>query len=220
VHGAGEVDYMRIITDEVDSRTGKPFPEGIEAVPAAILHGAAARYIARLRTDAAGAAHVTDKLPHNFLRIGLIQALMPNAKIIHCDRDPMDNCLSIFQHHFSGHHGYASNLEELGGYYRLYEDLMAYWHALLPGRIYRLDYERLTADTEAEVRALLDYCKLPFHENCLSFHKTERVVNTPSASQVREPMYRNSVARWKHYERQLQPLQAALAGSGAPLSNP
>lgn len=215
VHGAGEVDYTRLMTEAAERRTGLPFPQRLDTVPPELLHAGAAAYVARLRQGAGDVAHVTDKLPHNFLRIGLIQALLPNATIIHCERDPLDNCLSIFQHHFSAHHGYASNLEELGGYYRLYEDLMAYWHELLPQRIYPLSYERLTADTEAEVRRLLDHCNLPFDEACLSFHETERVVNTPSAAQVRQPMYRNAVARWKNYERHLQPLRAALAGTGS-----
>jgi tetratricopeptide (TPR) repeat protein len=219
VHGAGEVDFLRTVTDEAERLTGKPFPAGVDALPPGALSSAAQSYLAKLKAGAGGAAHVTDKLPHNFLRVGLIQAVLPNAKIIHCDRDALDNCLSIFQHHFSGHHGYASNLEELGQYYRLYQDLMTFWHEQLPERIYRLNYERLTTDTEAEVRALLEYCNLPFHSDCLQFHKTERLVNTPSATQVREPMYRNSVARWKNYARHLQPLQQALAGdigAGAP----
>lgn len=212
VHGAGEVDYLRTLTDEAARLTGKPFPQGVEQLPPGALRNAADTYIAKLKAGANGAARVTDKLPHNFLRVGLIQAALPNAKIIHCERDPLDTCLSIFQHYFSEHHGYASNLEELGQYYRLYQELMTCWHEQLPEPIYRLNYERLTTDTETEVRALLDYCNLPFHSDCLSFHKTERVVNTPSAAQVRRPMYQNAVARWKNYERHLEPLQRALAG--------
>lgn len=211
VHGAGEVDYMRTVTDAAQRLTGRPFPQGLDTIAPGALHSAADAYLEKLKSDAGGAARVTDKLPHNFLRIGLIKAVLPNATIIHCDRDPLDNCLSIFQHYFSGHHGYASNLEELGGYYLLYEELMAYWHELLPRGIYRLNYERLTTDTETEVRRLLEHCNLPFHSACLDFHKTERVVNTPSAAQVREPMYKNSVARWKNYERHLQPLREVLA---------
>jgi tetratricopeptide (TPR) repeat protein len=216
VHGAGEVDYLRTITDEAMRMTSRPFPQGVDQLPPGVLRNAAESYLVKLKAGADGAAHVTDKLPHNFLRVGLIQAVLPNAKIIHCDRDPLDNCLSIFQHHFSEHHGYASNLEELGRYYRLYQELMTYWHEQLPDRIYRLNYERLTTDTEAEVRALLEYCNLPFHSDCLNFHRTERVVNTPSAAQVREPMYQNSVARWKNYERHLAPLQKALADPPQP----
>lgn len=215
VHGGGELDYLRTVTDGAERLTGKPFPLEVENLPAGALNSVAQIYVDRLKALGGGAKHVTDKLPHNFLRVGLIQAVLPNAKIIHVDRDPLDTCLSIFQHHFSGHHGYASNLEELGQYHRLVQELMTYWHEQLPHPFYRLSYERLTTDTEAEVRALLDYCNLPFHSDCLHFHKTERVVNTPSAEQVREPMYRNSVARWKNYERHLLPLQQALAGGAA-----
>ena len=212
VFGAGEVDYLKTVTDAAERQTRKMFPLGLETLAPGSLRDATDTYLAKLKTGAGGAARVTDKLPHNFLRVGLIVGLMPNAKVIHCARDPLDNCLSIFQHHFSMHHGYASNLEELGQYYRLYLDLMNYWHEQFPQRVYRLSYEQLTADMDAEVRALLDYCDLPFHADCLNFHKTERVVNTPSAAQVRQPMYRNAVARWKNYERHLQPLQRALAG--------
>ncbi len=215
VHGAGEVDYLRIVTDEAERLTGKRFPLGLENLQPGALRSAGEAYIARLRVGAGDIAHVTDKLPHNFLRVGLIQAVLPNAKVIHCQREPLDTCLSIFQHYISGDHAYASNLEELGQYYRLFRELMAYWHEQLPQPFHIMNYERLTSDTEAEVRALLEYCNLPFHSDCLQFHKTERVVNTPSAGQVREPMYRNSVARWKNYERHLLPLQQALAGGAA-----
>lgn len=217
VHGAGEVVFLRTLSDAAERLTGQSFPLGVEKLPAGALNDAAASYLSQLKAVGGGARFITDKLPHNFLRIGLIQAVLPNAKIIHCEREPLDTCLSIFQQNFSGHHGYASNLEELGQYYRLFQELMTYWHEQLLHPFYRLNYERLTTDTEAEVRALLEYCNLPFHADCLHFHKTERVVNTPSAGQVREPMYRNSVARWKNYERHLQPLQRALAGeAGSP----
>jgi DNA-binding IclR family transcriptional regulator len=119
--------------------------------------------------------------------------------------------MSIFQHAFSADHGYASNLEELGQYYRLYERMMAFWTELLPNHIHRVTYEHLVDDTEAQVRELLSYCGLEFHEDCLSFHKTSRYVSTPSAGQVRKPMHRGSIGRAMHYRKHLQPLVDALA---------
>ncbi len=211
VHGAGEVEYVRLLVERVGKLTGKPFPQNISVVAPEILRDLCQAYVRKLRTHAGEARHVTDKLPHNFLRIGLFAALLPNAKIIECHRNPLDNCLSIFQHYFAAEHGYASDLDDLGRYYVLYEDMMAYWRQLVPGHIHRVNYEKLVGDFEVEVRKLLEYCELPFSVDCLSFHRSKRVVNTPSASQVRKPIYRNAIGRSKNYENHLQRLSAALA---------
>ena len=208
--GAGEVEYSRFLVDVVEKTSQQPFPSGINGVPPEALAEAGRAYIEKLRFNAGSAERVIDKLPHNFLRIGLFAAVMPQAKIVLCERNPLDNCLSIYQNFFGKEHGYASNLSELGQYYRLYQDLMDWWEKLLPGHFYRIKYEQLVSDTEAQVRQLLEYCELPFDENCLSFHKTRRHVKTPSASQVRQPVYQNSIARWKNYEKHLQPLREAL----------
>lgn len=211
VHGAGEVEYSRLFAEEVRKLTGKPFPQNIGTIAAEKLREFGLAYIERLRIDAGSAKHVIDKLPHNFLRVGLFAALMPKAKFIVCSRNPMDNCLSIYQRHFSAGHGYATDLTELGEYYRLYEELMLHWQGLFPGRIHRLIYEELVEDTEDQIRKLLEYCELPFHDDCLAFHSTRRIVSTPSASQVREPIYRNAVGRARNYEGHLQPLLEALS---------
>ncbi len=210
VFGAGEVEYSRLFAEEVRKLTGKPFPEDIGTIAAEKLSDLAHSYVAKLKAHAGAANYVTDKLPHNFLRVGLFAALMPNAKIVICSRDPLDNCMSIYQHRFSPDHGYACALNELGEYYKLYEDLMSFWNELLPGRIHRVNYEVLVENTEAEIRKLLQYCGLPFHNDCLNFHKTKRLINTPSAPQVREPIYRDAMRRAKNYERHLQPLVDAL----------
>ena len=211
VHGAGEVEYIRLVVNEIEKLTGKPFPQNIDKVAPEKLRDISLAYIENLKANAGEVKRVTDKLPHNFLRIGLFAGVMPDAKIIHCDRNPMDVCLSIYQHYFSADHGYASDLKELGEYYNLYEDMMTFWHEQLPGHIYRISYEQLVSDTDNQIRQLLEYCELPFHHDCLAFHKIERVVKTPSASQVREPIYNNAVARWKNYAKYLHPLRQALA---------
>ncbi len=212
VFGAGEVYHSSVFDNQVAQTTGRPFPQSISSVPAEVLTQSAKIYVENLCADADQSARITDKLPHNFLRVGLLTAVMPQARIIHCVRDPMDTCLSIFTHFFSSAHGYASDLTELGQYYSLYERLMQDWEARFPGCMYRISYEDLVANHEREIKQLLEYCGLPFESGCLRFHETMRAVNTPSAVQVRQPLYQSAVSRWKRYETHLQPLRAALTG--------
>ena len=211
VFGAGEVYHSSVFDSQVAQVTGRPFPQSISSVPADVLTQSAQVYIENLRADADESARITDKLPHNFLRVGLLTTVMPQARIIHCVRDPMDTCLSIFTHFFSSAHGYASDLKELGLYYRLYERLMQDWEARFPGCMHRISYENLVTDHEHEIKQLLEYCALPFESECLRFHETTRAVNTPSAVQVRQPLYQSAVSRWKRYETHLHPLHTALA---------
>lgn len=210
VYGAGEVEYMRYFSTAVEQQTHSPFPQHIDKVPSELLQAAAKAYIGKLKLNAGNALNVVDKLPHNFLRVGLIAAVMPRAKIILCERDPMDNCVSMFQNLLGPAHPYASDLYELGHYYRLYQDLMKWWEEILPGHMYRVRYEFMVAEPERQVRGLLQFCNLPFHEDCLSFHKTKRQIKTPSEAQVRQPMYQSSVGRWRNYEQYLGPLREGL----------
>jgi tetratricopeptide (TPR) repeat protein len=219
VFGAGEVYHSSVFDSRVEQETGRPFPQSISSVPAEILTQSAHVYVENLRADADQSARITDKLPHNFLRVGLLATVMPQARIIHCVRDPMDTCLSIFTHFFSIAHGYASDLKELGQYYRLYERLMQDWEVRFPGRMHRISYEGLVADHEREINQLLEYCGLPFEPGCLRFHETRRAVTTPSAAQVRQPLYQSAVSRWKRYETHLQPLHAALTGGDETLND-
>jgi tetratricopeptide (TPR) repeat protein len=171
----------------------------------------AERYLATLANASQTAARVTDKMPHNFQHLGLIALLFPHAKIIHCRRDPLDTCVSCFTAQLKDHlHGYACDLETLGTYYREYASLMQHWREVLPIEIYELDYERLVGDPEQESRQLIDFIDLPWDSACLSPHESTRVVNTLSRRQVRDPIYRSSVGRWRQYERYLGPLQEAL----------
>lgn len=210
VHGAGEVEYSRILVEEIQKLTGKPFPQRIREIAPAMLGKLGMAYIDKLRSNAGSASRVTDKLPHNFLRIGLFAALMPNTRFIVCDRDPLDTCFSIFQQHMKDGHAYACDLGELGQYYALYEKMISHWCDVYPQQISRVRYERLVTESDARIRNLLDACDLPFDAACLAFHKTERVVDTPSAGQVRKPMYQSSIGRAANYRKQLQPLIAAL----------
>ena len=169
-----------------------------------------AEYLKRLRGYGATAPYIIDKLPWNFMFIGLIRLAMPAAKIIHCQRDPMDTCFSIYKNLFIGEINYAYDLTELGEYYQLYEDLMQFWRRLFPKAFYDLHYERLVADQEQETKRLLDYCHLSWQGSCLNFHQTDRPVLTASSAQVRRPIYSDSVALWRYYELQLEPLKKAL----------
>lgn len=172
-------------------------------------------YVAHLTRLGGDCPRVTDKLPANFKWIGLIKAVLPRAKIINLNRDPRDNCLSIYKNIFgSAGNQYAYDLVELAEYYVTYRDLMDHWHAMFPGEIYECHYEALTADQEAGSRALLEYCGLDWEAGVLDFHKTERIVHTASVGQVREKIYRSSVASWKRFEVQLAPLFEVLARAG------
>jgi tetratricopeptide (TPR) repeat protein len=151
-----------------------------------------------------------DKMPNNFVHIGLIHLILPNAKIIDARRHPLGCCFSNFKQHFARGQHFTYRLEDIGRYYRDYVELMAHFDALLPGRVHRVIYERLIDDTEAEVRRLLDYCGLPFEEPCLRFYENERAVRTASSEQVRQPVYRDALDHWRHYEPWLDPLKAAL----------
>ena len=207
VTGAGELAYM---ADQAKAVKGgilafhKRFPSMNEGQ----WREVAEAYLTGLNGYDEGKAHITDKMPHNFLNIGMISKLLPNAKIIHCKRNPVANCLSIYKAYFGGKnsHPYAYNLKELAHYHNLYENLMAHWRQALPGRLYEVSYEQLTSNQEQESRQLIEYCGLEWQDACLDFYKTDRKVKTASAFQVRQPMHNQSVDLWKRYGDALQPL--------------
>ena len=151
-----------------------------------------------------------DKMPNNFRHVGLIQLILPNAKIIDARRHPMATCFSCLKQHFAQGHGFSYDLADLGRYYRDYMDLMDHFAGVLPGRIYRLIYEDLVADPETEVRRLLDHLGLPFAPACLTFYETERTVLTVSSEQVRRPIFKEGLDQWRNYEPWLGPLSDAL----------
>jgi len=166
------------------------------------------RMVALVAPDA---ARVTDKALENFSQIGLIHLALPNAKIIHTRRDPIDTCLSCFQKLFGGDLPYTYDLGELGRYYQAYAGLMDHWRTVLPeGVMLEVDYEDTTSDLETQARRLVAHCGLDWDERCLDFHNTNRWVHTASAAQVREPVYRRSVGKWRAYQPFLSPLIGAL----------
>ncbi|MFO0994538.1 MAG: sulfotransferase [Hyphomicrobiales bacterium] len=214
VGGGGELTYIQDIVDELRTETSKLYPNCIEGMTQDDATVMGRKYLRRVR-EAFGtdALFVTDKMPQNFLFLGLIDRILPNARIIYMKRDPMDVGLSIFSILFTEGHPYAYDLKEIGQYSRFSEQVMKHWMSLFGHKIHSQSYEALVADPEREIRRVLDFCQLEFHPACLNFHATERTVATASASQVRERLNANSVGRWKPYERHLRPLKAALAVS-------
>jgi tetratricopeptide (TPR) repeat protein len=169
------------------------------------------RYLAQTRIQRKTAApFFIDKMPNNFAHVGLIHLMLPKAKIIDARRHPLGCCFSGFKQHFARGQHFTYSLASIGAYYRDYVELMAHFDAVLPGRVHRVSYETLIDNIESEVRSLLDYCQLPFAATCLRFYENDRAVRTASSEQVRQPIYREGVDQWRHYEPWLAPLKQSL----------
>jgi tetratricopeptide (TPR) repeat protein len=162
------------------------------------------------RLAGSGATRITDKMPVNFANLGLVQTLLPGAKVIHCRRDAMDSCLSCYFQLFGGNLGFAYDLRSCGRFYVDYERLMAHWKSVLDLDILDLKYEELVADQEGMTRRIFEFAGLPFTDDALRFHESGRATLTASSQQVREPINTKGLARWKNYERFLEPLKTAL----------
>lgn len=158
--------------------------------------------------------HLTDKMPHNFIHMGMISLLFPNCRIIHCQRHPLDNGLSLYMQHFRVLHPYMYTLEEIGRYYAGYHKLMAHWHGLLPGFIHTVQYEALVTEPQQVVRKLLAFCGLDWEDSCLEFHKLDRQIKTASEGQADRPLYTSSVGRWRNYADHLRPLKKIFREEG------
>ncbi|MBF0358327.1 MAG: tetratricopeptide repeat protein [Magnetococcales bacterium] len=211
VYGAGELSIVkRIVLQKMSSRLLSMIPHFISRMSMEDVLKMGEEYISQIREIDPDSRYIIDKMPINFLNVGIIKLMLPNAKIIHSVRSPEDTCLSIFRTKFTGVHNYAYELTELGQYYRLYSEMMAHWNRVFPGVVYSVNYEKLTADQEGETRKLLEFCQLDWSDKCLDFQKTVRSVKTASSAQVRQPMYKSSVGGWRKFEKQLQPLRAAL----------
>jgi hypothetical protein len=152
-------------------------------------------------------------MPNNFMHIGLIKLILPNAKIIDARREPMACCFSGFKQLFAEGQDFTYGLENIAKYYASYVEIMNHWEAVLPGFVLRVQHEDVINDLEGQVKRMLDFCKLPFEQSCVDFHKTKRTIKTPSSEQVRQPIFRDSMQQWKHYEEHLSPLKTILAGA-------
>ncbi|HEY4128924.1 MAG TPA: sulfotransferase [Gammaproteobacteria bacterium] len=213
VRAGGELPYMPEIARSMGiawGSRGEASPGSDEQVTAD-LRRAIAEYTEATRTAQMNTARFTDKLPGNFMFIGLIHLMFPAASIIHCRRDPVDTCLSNYQRLYSSDVPYSYDLAELGQYHRLYQQLMRHWETVLPpGRILDVDYEAMVANSEHELRRVLAFCGLEYEASCLDFQNVSRGVSTASSVQVRKPLYDTSVHRWKRYAADLGPLMKAL----------
>jgi tetratricopeptide (TPR) repeat protein len=213
VHGAGELMAFNDTVHGVKAPddTSLLYPEFVPALDPVALARLGAHYLALLQQKAPQGARVTDKMPSNYYFLGLIHLALPNAKIIHTMRDPVDTCISCFSKLFSAEQNHTYDLGELGRYYKRYERLMAHWRKILPaGSFLDVAYEDVVADLEGAARRIIAYCGLPWDDRCLAFHQTDRPVRTASATQVRQPIYKTAVGRWRVYEAFLGPLLSAL----------
>ena len=219
VFGAGETDeFANVLAAADEDIEDAPLsPEEAALSWARRLRKLGKAYVTRTRALAPKAARITDKTLENFRIVGLIHLALPNARIIHARRDPLDTCLSCFSRQFVGRLPYTYDLAELGRHYRAYETLMSHWRSVIPPRtLLDVQYEDVITDIEGQGRRIVAHCGLEWDRRCLDFHMTERAVRTASATQVRRPIYNSSVGRWRAYESVLQPLINELGPSIAP----
>jgi tetratricopeptide (TPR) repeat protein len=210
VEGTMELPEIAAIARLVSDEAGG-YPEGVAGLDGAALNALGARFLERTRIHRrSGRPFFVDKMPNNWLHVGLIRLILPNAKIIDARRHPLATCFSAFKQHFARGQNFSYDLTDLGLYYRDYVELMAHFDRVQPGRVHRVIYEDMVEHTEREVRRLLDYCGLPFDPACLRFYETERAVRTASSEQVRRPIFREGLEQWRSYSAHLGPLRAAL----------
>lgn len=194
VFGGGESARMQSLVAEF----GNDYPGCLHAISRERVGVMAGRYLKML--PAHSAAHVTDKTPYNFLHLGLIHVMFPQARIIHCVRDPVDTCVSVYSKLFTQGNEFSYDILELCRYYRGYAQLMGHWRRVIPAdRLLGVEYEKLVQNLEGEARRVTDFCGLPWRDACLRFHETRRAVRTASMHQVREPLYRSSVGRAQRF---------------------
>jgi len=212
VQGTMELPNLVSIVRELDRRDGRrdTYPESLSEATPSWLADCGRRYLEETHDLRAGQPRFIDKMPNNWSHVGLLQLILPEATIIDVRRHPMDSCFSAFKQYFAEGQSFSCDLEDLGRYYRAYLGLMDHWDTVLPGKVLCLRYERLVRDTEAEVRRLLEHCRLPFEPGCLRFYETKRSVRTASSEQVRQPITDAGIGHWRHYAEELEPLRRAL----------
>jgi tetratricopeptide (TPR) repeat protein len=205
------ISIARVLGERKNRSQESKYPDVLATLGAAEFRALGERYIEQTRIQRkTNAPFFIDKMPNNFAHLGLIHLMLPRAKIIDARRHPLGCCFSAFKQHFARGQSFTYDLAELGRYYRDYVELMSHFDEVLPGRVHRVIYERMIDDTEIETRRLLEYCGLPFEEGCLRFYENERAVRTASSEQVRQPIYREAIDHWRHFEPWLDPLREAL----------
>jgi len=214
VEGTMELADIPRMVQQVAGRENRDTPSRYPALLAELTPAERLRlgekYIADTRVYRTGKPYFIDKMPNNFRHIGLIHLILPKARIIDARREPLACCFSNFKQLFASGQEFTYSLEDLGRYYRAYLGIMAHWDVILPARILRVQHEELVEDLEHQVRRILDFVGLDFEPACLEFYKTERSIRTASSEQVRQPIYREGLDQWRHFEPWLGPLWAAL----------
>lgn len=221
IYGAGELIKMREISSRVGAmsatRGGPEYPPGLLTLQPEEILRLARMYLDHVYARAGEPKlRIVDKMPLNLRHLGLIAVLFPRAKVVHCVRNPVDNCLSMYFQNFGRGNLFANDLDDVGLFYSKCRDMMAMWRETLPIEILDLPYEGVVADQEGWARKLIAHIGLPWNDACLSFHKTDRAVRTASAWQVKQPIYKRSVARWKRYGDAIEPLLSRLRQEGVP----
>jgi tetratricopeptide (TPR) repeat protein len=214
VDGTMELPNIMSLSYRLNGRGGikkpKRYPKILEELSVEQLNRFGNDYIEDTQIYRRGAPYFIDKMPNNFRHLGLISLIFPNAKIIDARREPLACCFSVFKQLFAEGQEFSYSLEDTALYYKNYVELMGHWNNVLPNKILCVQYEKVVTDFETQVRKLLDFCGLPFEEECLNFHQTKRSVRTASSEQVRQPIYQDGILQWKNFEGQLQPLKALL----------
>lgn len=212
VYGAGELDCLQNITETMQSPDNfSHYPLCMPDLDEESLTDYANAYIDEVGTLVdTDAEIIIDKMPHNFMYAGLITQLFPESRIIHCKRDPIDNCLSIYFQNFNDAHAYANTLSNIAHHYKIYADLMNYWISILGERIHTVDYEKLVRDFDSESRSLVAHCGIEWEDSCSEFFKNRRHVSTASQDQVNKPLYTASIGRWRNYEKHITELTDQL----------
>ena len=222
VEGTQELPDIQRIVQEMGGERSGPGDPGLQQDAEDVYPGALTalspedfrrlgeRYMTDTRVYRTGKPFFIDKMPNNFHHIGLIHLMMPNAKIIDVRREPMACCFSNLKQLFAGGQEFSYGTEEIARYYKSYLELMRHWDTVLRGRVLRVCYEDVVEDLEGSVRRILDFCRLPFEAACIEFHKTQRTIRTPSAEQVRQPIFRDGLQQWRNYEPWLKELEGSL----------
>ncbi|KAA1189138.1 tetratricopeptide repeat protein [Pseudohalioglobus sediminis] len=206
VHSLGEARVAEKLASRLQSLSSTQVHRTLDGHDSAEI----ARWLRQQMSTSTPKAAIVETSPGSFTMLGALAQLLPEAVFIHCTRNHLDNCVSLFETPLTGPHGYANTLSGLGQYYSAYRHTMAHWQAMYPQRIHNVAYEDLVSNPHSTISRLLDHCKLPVEDTCLSFHQHSRNVMTPSAAQVRQPVTTRSIGRWRHYEEFLSPLRKTL----------
>ena len=209
VKGAGELTYLNTIARYLEEQA-----DGIEVLGARVLNECADKYLAHIARFDDAARKVIDKMPANFLNLGYIELLFPGARVIHCRRDPIDTCLSCYFQNFSQALPETFDLESIGRYYLDYARMMRHWRDVITLPMLDIDYEHLVAEPQQQIRRLVEFTGVPWDDSCLEFYENRTITRTASYDQVRQPLYRHSVGRWRNYEKHIGVLTDLLRGPG------